>query len=51
MRRLPFTGSEKELLWVALDRHRDAVVWKLQGLGDDDLRRSMVPSGTSLLGR
>ncbi|HEX5945121.1 MAG TPA: DinB family protein [Acidimicrobiales bacterium] len=50
MRRVPFTGSEKEMLWVALDRHRDAVVWKLQGLGDDDLRRSMVPSGTSLLG-
>lgn len=42
--------SEKEMLWVALDRHRDAVVWKLQGLGDDDLRRPMVPSGTSLLG-
>ena len=35
---------------MALDRHRDAIVWKLQGLGDDDLRRSMVPSGTSLLG-
>ena len=50
MRRVPVTGSEKEMLWVALDRHRDAIVWKLQGLGDDDLRRSMVPSGTSLLG-
>lgn len=50
MRRVPFTGSEKEMLWVALDRHRDAIVWKLQGLGDDDLRRPMVPSGTSLLG-
>jgi uncharacterized damage-inducible protein DinB len=50
MRRVPFTAREKEMLWVALDRHRDAVVWKLQGLGDDDLRRPMVPSGTNMLG-
>jgi len=50
VRRVPFTGEEKESLKVALDRHRDAVLWKLEGLGDDDLRRSMVPSGTSLLG-
>jgi uncharacterized damage-inducible protein DinB len=50
VRRVPFTGEEKESLKVALDRHRDAVLWKLEGLGDDDLRRPMVPSGTSLLG-
>ena len=48
--RVPFTGAEKESLKVSLDRHRDAVRWKLEGLGDDDLRRPMVPSGTSLLG-
>ena len=48
--RVPFTGAEKESLKVSLDRHRDAVLWKLEGLGDDDLRRSMAPSGTSLLG-
>ena len=48
--RVPFTGAEKESLKVSLDRHRDAVLWKLEGLGDDDLRRQMVPSGTSLLG-
>jgi len=48
--RVPFTGAEKESLKVSLDRHRDAVLWKLEGLGDDDLRRSMVPSGTSLRG-
>jgi hypothetical protein len=50
MRRVPFTGDEKESLQVALDRHRDAVLWKLEGLGDDDLRRAMTPSGTNLLG-
>jgi uncharacterized damage-inducible protein DinB len=48
--RVPFTGAEKESLKVALERHRDAVLWKLEGLGNDDLRRQMTPSGTSLLG-
>ena len=48
--RVPFTGGEKESLHVSLDRHRDAVLWKLEGLGDDDLRRAMTPSGTNLLG-
>ena len=48
--RVPFTGAEKESLKVSLDRHRDAILWKLEGLSDDDLRRRLVPSGTSLLG-
>jgi uncharacterized damage-inducible protein DinB len=50
MRRVPFTGGEKESLQVSLDRHRDVVLWKLEGLDDEQLRRPMVPSGTSLLG-
>ena len=50
VRRVPFTGEEKESLQVALERHRDAVLWKLEGLDDEQLRRPMVPSGTSLLG-
>ncbi|HEX2372533.1 MAG TPA: DinB family protein [Actinomycetota bacterium] len=50
IRRVPFTGDEKESLWVALDRHRDAVLWKLEGLSDTDLRKPMTPSGTNLLG-
>jgi uncharacterized damage-inducible protein DinB len=50
MRRVPFTAGEKESLYVALDRHRDVVLWKLEGLDDEDLRRPMVPSGTNLLG-
>src|SRR5690348_3489672 len=49
-KRVPFTGSEKESLKIALDRHREAILWKLEGLGDADLRRPMVPSGTNLLG-
>jgi hypothetical protein len=49
-KRVPFTGGEKESLKVALDRHRDVMLWKLEGLSDADLRRQMVPSGTSLLG-
>jgi uncharacterized damage-inducible protein DinB len=49
-RRVPFTGDEKESLYVALDRHRDVILWKLQGLDDEQVRRPMTPSGTSLLG-
>jgi uncharacterized damage-inducible protein DinB len=49
-RRVPFTGDEKTSLQASLDRHRDAVLWKLEGLGDADLRRPMTPSGTNLLG-
>ena len=48
--RVPFTGGEKESLFVSLDRHRDVVLWKLEGLDDEQLRRRMTPSGTSLLG-
>jgi hypothetical protein len=50
VRRVPFTGDEKQSLQVSLDRHRDAVLWKLEGLDDVDLRRAMTPSGTNLLG-
>jgi hypothetical protein len=49
-RRVPFTGDEKTSLQASLDRHRDAVLWKLEGLGDAELRRPMTPSGTNLLG-
>jgi hypothetical protein len=30
VRRVPFTGDEKLSLHVSLDRHRDAVLWKLE---------------------
>jgi hypothetical protein len=50
VQRVPFTGDEKQSLKVSLDRHRDAVLWKLEGLDDEALRRAMTPSGTNLLG-
>jgi uncharacterized damage-inducible protein DinB len=49
-RRVPATGSEKESLHVSLDRHRDVVRWKLAGLDDEQLRRPMTPTKTTLLG-
>ncbi|MEV5845164.1 DinB family protein [Streptomyces sp. NPDC051985] len=45
-----YTAGEKETLHASLNRHRDAVLWKLQGLDDEQLRRPMTPSGTNLLG-
>ncbi|MBD0843080.1 MULTISPECIES: DinB family protein [unclassified Streptomyces] len=45
-----YTADEKETLRAGLDRHRDAVLWKLEGLDDEQLRRPMTPSGTNLLG-
>jgi uncharacterized damage-inducible protein DinB len=50
MANVPLTGSEKESLHASLNRHRDVVVWKTEGLSDEDLRRPMTPSGTSILG-
>jgi uncharacterized damage-inducible protein DinB len=50
IRRVPFDGDEKTTLLEALDRHRDVLVWKLDGLDEEQARRPMVPSGTSLLG-
>lgn len=46
-----FSGTEKELLLDFLDQQRDVVVWKLDGLTDDQLRqRPLTPSGLYLLG-
>lgn len=47
---VPYTGSEKESLHTSLDLHRDAVLRKLEGLDDEQVRRSMTPTGTNLLG-
>jgi uncharacterized damage-inducible protein DinB len=46
----PHVGSEAETLSGFLDFQRATLLWKLEGLDDEQLRRAMVPSGTSLLG-
>jgi uncharacterized damage-inducible protein DinB len=50
MRRVPPLAGEKEALYTAMDRHRDVILWKLDGLSDEEVRRPMTPSGTTLLG-
>jgi len=49
-RRPPTTGGEKESLHDFLDKQRDVMLWKLEGLDDEQLRRPMTPTGTNLLG-
>lgn len=46
---VPATGDEKQSLLATLRRHRDAVLWKLEGLDDEQVRRPMTPTGTNLL--
>ena len=40
----------KTILHQYLKTGRDAVLWKLEGLGEYDLRRPLTPTGTNLLG-
>ena len=40
----------KEDLTRYLDELHDALLWKLDGLGEYDLRRPLTPTGTNLLG-
>lgn len=40
----------KETLHRYLKTGREAVLWKCEGLGEYDLRRPLVPTGTNLLG-
>ncbi|WP_203921285.1 DinB family protein [Rugosimonospora africana] len=45
------TGSDpKAELRFYLTRARDALLWKLDGLSEYDIRRPLVPTGTNLLG-
>ena len=45
------TGSDpKAALRFYLARARDALVWKMDGLSEYDVRRPLVPTGTNLLG-
>jgi hypothetical protein len=43
-------ADQKAVLQQYLQRARDAMVWKLDGLGEYDVRRPLVPTGTNLLG-
>lgn len=40
----------KETLKHYLQQHRDVMVYKLEGLGERDVRRPLTPTGTNLLG-
>jgi uncharacterized damage-inducible protein DinB len=43
-------GSEKELLLLFLQNQRDTLLWKLQGLSDQQLQQAHAPSTLSLIG-
>ena len=43
-------GDEMTILRGVLDENRYMLLWKLEGMTEEDARRPMVPSGTSLLG-
>jgi len=42
--------AQKTLLLRYLQEGRDALLWKLEGLSEYDVRRPLVPTGTNLLG-
>jgi hypothetical protein len=46
----PREGGEKQILSALLDQQRDVVLWKLDGLTDDQLRQPITPGGLYLLG-
>lgn len=46
----PQVAGEGASLTAWLDYQRATLLWKLEGLDDEQLRRPMVPSGLSLLG-
>jgi hypothetical protein len=43
-------GSEKRILSAFLDQQREVVLWKLDGLTDDQLRQPITPGRLYLLG-
>jgi len=47
---VPLVGDERAALSAWLDSQRATILWKMDGLDDEQLRRVMVPSGLSLLG-
>lgn len=50
VKRLPLNGDEISTLRASLDRHRAVVLWKVEGLTEEQARRPMTATGTNLLG-
>jgi uncharacterized damage-inducible protein DinB len=46
----PVAAPEAETLHGFLDAQRDLILWKIDGLDDEQLRRRMTPTGMTLLG-
>ncbi|HEV2106722.1 MAG TPA: DinB family protein [Thermomicrobiales bacterium] len=46
----PFAAPPKEMVEAFLDYQRATLLWKIDGLSDEDLRRSFPPSTMTLLG-
>jgi uncharacterized damage-inducible protein DinB len=46
----PYAASERDMLDAYLLFHQQTLLMKIEGLDDEQLRRSMVPSGLCLLG-
>jgi hypothetical protein len=44
------TAGEREVLEAFLDYYRQVLIGKLRGLSEDDVRRRLVPSLTTLIG-
>jgi uncharacterized damage-inducible protein DinB len=47
---MPADNEPKAVLRRYLQAAREALLWKLEGLSDYDIRRPMTPTGTNLLG-
>jgi uncharacterized damage-inducible protein DinB len=47
---VPFAGDEKTMLSAFLDRYRETMVWKLDGLSKEQASKQLVPSASTLLG-
>lgn len=46
----PEAAPDHEMLAAFLDYHRATLLWKVDGLSEEDLRRTMTASGLTLLG-
>jgi uncharacterized damage-inducible protein DinB len=47
---VPLVGDEKAMLSAFLDRYRETILWKLEGLTREQASARLVPSATTLLG-